>query len=189
MRLCGVALVVVGVVVGMLALGGCGRAKQAVDTMKAGQDLERTGKATITTPEGETTIETPKGKDTGDVKVTTKDEKGQTVTYEASTDVDTSKLGLEIYPGAKQEEGSAVAGGEANMTVVKFSTSDGFDKVAAFYKGKYPKAQAFESKSDGSKSLMMTFQGDNSGKMVMVGEQDGVVSIVLQSSEDKSKGK
>ncbi len=62
---------------------------------------------------------------------------------EAAKGVDEARLGLPIYPGAKQMKDDAATlnfsfGGEANMHLVvgKFETSDPIEKVAAFYRNR-----------------------------------------------------
>ena len=166
---------------------GCPQAKQAADTVKAAKDMETKGEATFKTPEGDITVKQDKDSDEA-VTVTTKDDKGNTVTYEGSKKLDTSKLGIEVYPGAAQQQGGTVSSSEGEITSISFETTDAFDKVSKFYTDKYPKATSQNmSTSDEGKTLMMHIQDKDVMRMIIVTEQDGKVIIALQSHSGMGK--
>ena len=73
-------------------------------------------------------------------------------TVESTTDSDEAarNLGVEVYPGASAKKSSA-----ANMTIggmhtvaAEFETNDSPDKVADFYKSKFPNANFVNSEGD-----------------------------------------
>ncbi|MBV8154318.1 MAG: hypothetical protein JO192_03405 [Candidatus Eremiobacteraeota bacterium] len=74
------------------------------------------------------------------------------------SDVDTSKLGAPVYPGA-QLSGSTMSSSNAqgSNVVVGFKTSDDFDKVVAFYKQQLPQAKV-NVMTPGSSGSVATFE-------------------------------
>lgn len=171
--------------------GGCGKAKEAVQTAKGvGQaaklaaDLQD-GEATIKTPDGDAKIEFDEDSETMTMKTTDKD--GQVIQWSSgSADFDAGDLGADIYPGAKQEGGGTVKGPEGEITTVNFTSTDDFEKVAKFYTGKYPEAEKTEM-SHGDVSMLLLHIGEEPDTtMVTVQQEEGAgeVSIVLMRQQE-----
>lgn len=107
---------------------------------------------------GKTVIEGPEGKMTveGDGKggtVTTTNDKGETVKFGSSSDVDLAEFGVDVYPGAKAPEGgggmSKVEGPQGTMVTAVFVTSDSVEKVLEYYKGKFSDPKTMSSPEGG----------------------------------------
>ena len=129
-----------------------------------------------------TTVETGSGTVTtsGDAKTTTIQGKDATAVVGANA-VDPAKLGVPIYPGAVQQEGSiAVAGKEGGGAMVSFKTADAFDKVYDFYKSKLPAdAQSMKSES-GNESVAQFHVGTSAeGTAVMISAKQGETDIII----------
>lgn len=178
-----------------VALGGCGKAREAAQTAREVGEATRfakdmqDGKATFKTNEGEGEVEVDKDAET--MTITTTDQEGKETTITSSKDADLSKLGLATYPGAQQEGSSTVTADEGGHMTVVLTTADPFDKVAQFYKDKYPDVGKHEvSGPDGSQMLMMHVSEAPQVKTVMVTKDKGddKVHIALVSvSEEKTE--
>jgi len=174
-------------------MSGCSKAKEAADTaqavgqaVKAAKDMERKGEATIKTDDGEATIKiNEKDGETSSVSVTNKE--GETSTITSGTNVDASKAGIELYPGAEQKGGGDVTGDQGTVVGVTLETTDSFDKVAKFYKDKYPEASKTETSSDGSNMLLMQISQPPDAKTVTVtsDKDSGKVNIVVARNTEK----
>jgi len=91
------------------------------------------GGKTISTDQGSVTT-------SADDKTTTITTKEGSMTA-GDNAVDISKLGVAIYPGAQQQQGSfAISGQTSSGQMVSFKTTDGFDKVYGWYKSQLPPA-------------------------------------------------
>jgi hypothetical protein len=173
---------VVGV---MLVTVGCGKAKEAATGLKnieEGAKLGQTGKATFTDEKGQK-IEV--SADAGGKKTTITDDKGDTTVAEVK--VDPAKLGIEMYPGAKEETGVTVDNPEAEGATAELSTTDPYDKVVKFYKDKYPKAASTEQSGDGQKTLTLLISQPPDMKHVLINQEQDGVKIMLQRLAEKKK--
>ena len=173
-----IMLLVVG-----LALNGCGKAREAMDAaqnVKEAQKVAEGGKGTFKTDKGDVQVQVEPGKDKGEAttKVTTPE--GKQTTTSIGKSVDKAKLGIELYPGAAVETSANSANDEGGMTMAALTTTDPFDKVAKFYKDKYPKATAQEVNSGGKQALIMQVGAGNDMKIVSITEDEGKVKIALQ---------
>ncbi len=100
----------------MVTLGACSAHKSAVQTSD--------GTATVTSSQ-----------DNKSVSVQTKEG-----TISINKDVDTSKLGAPVYPGAQANEQGAITNttGTGTSMMAGFKTADSFDNVTAYYKQQLP---------------------------------------------------
>jgi hypothetical protein len=154
-------MLVVGLALAMLALVGCGEKK-----------------TTIKTPEGTVTYEEGKGES----EVTYG---GQT--YKGSENEPTEEqLGAPIYPGADYVPGS---GGSGSITSEgstisgasgEYTTSDSFDKVVSFYKGKLGEPTMMETTTEKTAYWMLT-KGDQMTTTVSVTVEGGKTVITIAS--------
>lgn len=103
---------------------------------------------------------------TSSVKTST-DGKTTTVTSDHGSvtvgkDVDTSKLGAPVYPGATSDSdgGVSLSGQSGSATMASFKTTDDFDKVYQFYKSQMPA---------GSEKMKMG-SGDDQAAMFVIGD-------------------
>jgi hypothetical protein len=176
-------LLVVGV-----ALNGCGKAREAMDAaqnVKEAQKMAGGEKATFKTDQGDVQVQAQPGKDKGEATIKTTTPEGKETTTNVGKTVDKAKLGIELYPGAAVETSANSASDEGGMTMAALSTNDPFDKVAKFYKGKYPKATAQELYRKGKQALIMQIGAGNDMKVVTIGEEGGKVKIGLQHTVTK----
>ena len=97
-------------------------------------------------------------------------------TVESTTDPDAAahNLGVDLYPGA-----DVVKGTTANMTIggshtsaAEFETDDPVEKVADYYKSKFPNAN------------VMSSQGDKF--VIMNGDKDNLVTINVEAQDGKT---
>ena len=180
------ALCAVGLLVAVI---GCGKAKevtQAARNVGAAQQLAQGGKATF---EGENGEKVEMQVDKGNQKTTIKTDQGE-MTTEAK--VDPEKLGIEIYPGAQIVSGATVDHSEGGMATAEIHTPDAFDKVAKFYKDKYPKAQTTEQSGNDGKLLIATLSVTPDMKMITVTEdkeKGGTKAALQHTTETKKEGK
>lgn len=188
------AVIAVAVLLAVV-IGGCAKAKEAADTaqavgqaVKAAKDMERKGEATIKTDDGEATIKINE-KDGKSSSVSVTDKEGKTSTITSGTEVDASKAGIELYPGAEQKGGGDVSGEQGTVVGVTLETADSFEKVAKFYKDKYPEASKTETTSDGSSMLLLQISQPPDAKMVTVtsDKDSGKVNIVISRNTEKEK--
>lgn len=170
-----VACVSVVLVVAAALVAGCGRAKEAAQTARdAGEGARfardmQDGKATFKTDEGETEITADKDGEQVTMKAT--DKEGREATVTVGKDTDLSDLGVAVYPGATQEMASTATGDGGGMTAV-LSTTDSFEKVADFYKGKYSGVPSHETTTGEAKMLMLQVSEEPS-RAVTISRTDG----------------
>ena len=160
-----------------VALCGCGKAKEVGQAVSVARDL-RDGEATIKTDDGEAKMKIEE--DGESVTITSTDKEGkETVTW-GSDAVDADKLGIELYPGAEPTgTGGTSSGSEGDISTVTLSTGDGFDKVAKFYKDKYPDADKQEVSAGGMKMLTLAVSAEPDLKHIMVQEQEGEGTVLI----------
>ena len=172
--------------IGVLALAGCAKKDEVTINTPDGQ-------MKVSTEGNKTTLETEKGKVevNGDGKEgtwTMTDEKGNKSTVSTGEDVDLSKLGIDVYEGAKVNKGkggmSTVDTPEGKMTSAILSTPDKTNKVIAFYKGKLKDPKAFEGPNAG-----MVTGKDNAGNEVQIAvarnEEDTETTMTITVVEKK----
>ncbi len=98
--------------------------------------------------------------------------------------VSSADLGVDIYPGAKQQEGAVrVSTPNGTALTAAYVTSDSLDKVVDFYKGKLgPAASVFQS--DKSAVLSETSDDKKSSIMVTIGTEgnNGQTKIAILHS-------
>ena len=118
-----------------------------------------------------------------------KGQDGEEMTFATGGDTDTSDLNLEIYPGAEQEGATRFSGGDGMTLVVTCKTSDEFDKVAKFYKDKYPDAQKTEMTMGGQQLLTLLMEEEDGQRTVSVTQTDGdeEVVVILQRAKEATK--
>lgn len=171
-------------------VAGCGKVKEAADTARNVGEAAKFAKgqeATFKSEKGDVKMQVQKGENPDEVTVKTTDEKGNETTYTGGQEADLSKLGIEVYPGAKQEHSGTVTNPEIDIISAEFSSSDSFDKVAAFYKGKYKSSVTQEMSGQDGKTLSIQAGSDNDLKMIIVTEQNGQTHIVLQHHVKKGE--
>jgi len=175
-------IVVCGLGLLTLAGCGCGKVREVAQAVKMANDA-RDGKMTVTNEKGEkATIETkPEGEKAG--KITVTGEHGTTTTEIGTAKVSEADLGVDFYPGAAVETGTATtATGKENAkySLVGLVTSDSFADVAKFYKDKYGQGNTVIEQPN---HLMITIKvGEHSGKMIMVASEDGKTKIVINAA-------
>ena len=150
-----VLLLITALVMGVVALAGCGEKKVTIE----GED----GEVDITEKDG-------------DVSVT--DEGGDTT--KITTDVSEDDLGVPFYPGAEVTMGSVVSSsGEGGASL---STKDSIAEVSAWYKDKLSGEPSFVDTSmdiEGEEVGWFSFQSGDSVATVMIvqDETSGQTSI------------
>jgi hypothetical protein len=184
------SLAVLAASVVLVAVVGCGRAKQVGEAARFAHDMQD-GKATIQGENGEkATIQADKQGNS--IAISSTDAQGNKTEYKSGSEVDLARLGIEVYPGAVQEQGGTVEGEGLTMVSVALTTTDPFDKVQAFYRAKYPRAASQMMTVDDKKSLSMQIVDPKTPdelKMVVVGEDKGKVTIALQHHITKAETK
>ena len=137
-------------------------------------------KTTVQTDQGPATVTT-----SNDNKTTTIESKEGKVTV--GSDIDTSKLGAPLYPGAEKSEGGySVQSAQGSGSMGSFKTSDDFDKVYAFYKSKMPQGSEKVKMSNGGES-MATFdvQDAKAGETsVMIDSKGAGETAILITHKD-----
>lgn len=179
----------VGVAVTMF-LAGCGKAKEAADAAHNAGDAQKLAKgeeATFKSGEGDVKMKMEKGKGSDDVTMKTTDEKGNETTYSGGQQVDLAKLGIEVYPGAKQEHSGTVTNPEIDIVTAEYSSTDSFAQVAEFYKGKYKGGVTQEMSGKDGKTLTVQTGASNDLKLIIVTEQDGQTHMVLRHHAKKGE--
>lgn len=79
------------------------------------------------------------------------------------------KIGIDLYPGAHQQGDSSEATfGKMSTATIRLTTSDSVDKVASYYKSRYPSAM---TSVEGSKFTLIS--SDNSGTLTLTAEESG----------------
>jgi hypothetical protein len=182
-----ILLALSGLTIGLLLVAGCGKVKQAreaAQAVRAGQEMARSGKTTVTDEKGnKVTIEASKAKE-GEGSWSVTDKEGKTTTASVSSNVTESDVGLKFYPGAEVKSGSKVSttGEKAGATATAMLlTKDPMDKVVKFYKNAYAKGnQVVETPES---TLIMIEGGAGGGKMITITKDNasGGVMISLTS--------
>ena len=103
--------------------------------------------------------------------------------------VDLSKLGVPIYPGAKEGEGSfSVKSASGVGEVTTLSTADSFDKVYAWYKSQLPAdAEKMKFSAGGASTAeFVAAAGDkDEGTTVMITEKGSEPTQILITKKSK----
>ena len=126
----------------VLLLVGCGRAREAEQAVQAGRQLQQSGETIIKTDEGEVHIKT--GKAGEQATITVEGESGEKHSVTVGEDFDASGLSLAIYPGATKQHGQVLTTDQGKQLRFTFTTTDSFDEVADFYRDKYSDAKIFD---------------------------------------------
>ncbi|MBI2682199.1 MAG: zinc-ribbon domain-containing protein [Acidobacteriales bacterium] len=96
------------------------------------------------------------------------------------------KMGVEAYPGAEPAEHGASSMTMNNVEVMNamFDTEDTADQVLAFYRGKFPSAEVFDTPEN--KTLM---EGDKSKSSLLIAihEADGRTRITITKTTKLEK--
>ncbi len=139
-------------------------------------------KTTIATSSGTTTIDTSSGttagsgSNSGSMTVTNKN---GTMTMGANA-VDTSKLGIPIYPGASTSGGGggmSVQSKQGSGEMVSLTTNDSFGKVEGWYKSQLP---------TGSEQMNFT-TGSTSSAVFQVGKETDADQKTISITSDGAK--
>ena len=105
-----------------------------------------------------TTVDTPFG------RATTSHSDARTVAHQ---------MGVDVYPGAQGGESSTAQFGNMTTATIKLTTSDSVEKVASFYKSRFPNA-------------MMT--SNDNGKFTLVGsDKEGTLTITAEPAGDQTR--
>ena len=174
-------------VVALLAAAlGCGKAKEAATAVSNVNQAAKMAQGGTATFEGENGEKVEVKADQGAGKVTVKTDQGEMT---SENKVDVKKLGIEVYPGADVVTGATVDHGEGSMVSAQTHTPDAFDKVAKFYKDKYPKGQSIEQNGADGKVFTTTLSAPPDMKIVVVSQdkEKGGTTISLQHLVDTSK--
>ncbi|MFO7945672.1 MAG: hypothetical protein R6V19_02495 [Armatimonadota bacterium] len=195
-------LTVAGLVVTLvlaMALLGCGKAKDAVDSARdvadgarqvaeggrAAKELEEKGETTVKTEDGEMKITK---QDDETVEMTIEGEDGETMTMTGGKSADLSELEIPIYPGAEVQGSHTMQTGDLDRIAAHFTTKDSFEKVAGFYKDKLPEAEKMEMTNNGQQTLILSMTKDKMDRTVTVvndpDEEDTI--ITMQQNIDTS---
>jgi hypothetical protein len=156
-----IMMLALGLAIGLLAVVGCG-----------------SNKTTVKTPEGNVTVD----ESGGDSEVTYGGE-----TYKSSDKAPTeAELGAPVYPGADYVEGSGGSGsitsegGVLSGASGEFTTSDSFDQVVAYYKGKMGEPMLEETTGEKT-AYWLVSKGEETTTTVTVSIQGGKILITLAS--------
>jgi hypothetical protein len=109
---------------------------------------------------------------------------GGTITTGGAGTVSAGDLGVDLYPGATQQQGAVrVSTPNGSAITAAYTTSDPLDKVVDFYKGKLgPGASVFES--DKSAVLSLTSEDKKSSVMVTISsEANGQTKVAILHSK------
>jgi len=158
----------------IVLLIGCGRAREAQQGVQAARQLQQKGEATIKTDEGEVQIKTDKAGE--QTTITVEDESGEKHSVTVGEDLDTSELSLAIYPGATKEHGQVVTTDQGKQLSFSFTTTDSFEKVADFYKSKYPDANISDIKMPDARLLNIS-----------IAEPPNMTSVAVQQADDEDQ--
>lgn len=145
-----IVLIVVGVLVGLFIIGACASAFLAWQVARHSR-VQQNGE--------NVKVETPFG------------------TVESTTDpgATAKNLGVDLYPGADVVKGTSanMTIGGSHTTAADFETSDSVDKVAEYYKSRFPSAN------------VMSSQGDKF--VIMNGDKDNLITINVESQDGKTR--
>ncbi len=184
MRSRSILLALSGLTIGLLLVAGCGKAKQAAQAVRAGQEMAQSGKTTITDDKGnKITVDASKEKQGGGSWSVT-DKEGKTTTATVTEKITEADIGLKFYPGAEVKSGSKVSttGEKAAATAVAtLLTKDPMDKVVKFYKDAYGTGNQVVETPDST--MIMVQGGAGAGKMISItkDKDSGGVMIALTS--------
>jgi len=164
-----VLLLITALVMGVVALAGCGEKKVTIE----GEE----GEVEITEKDGEVTM-------TG--------EEGDSFTTKEISEKD---LGIPLYPGAKVQEGTAASvttegtDGTESGAIAILETKDSVSEVVAWYKSELSGKTGFVDTSmaiEGQEVGMFSYQDGDLLKSVIIGSNDetGTTEIVLSSSSE-----
>ncbi|HET9030214.1 MAG TPA: hypothetical protein VFN49_08555 [Candidatus Aquilonibacter sp.] len=137
-----------------------------------------------------TTVET----DHGPATVTTSND-NKTVTVESKDakvtvggEIDASKLGAPLYPGAEKSEGSySMQSAQESGSMATFSTKDDFDKVYEYYKAHMPQGSEKMKMSNGGESVasFSVIDPKKGETSVMITAKDGQTQILISHKDAK----
>ncbi len=134
-------------------------------------------KQVVFTKEGAETVET--NQSNGNTTISSKN----TTAVIGKNAVDTSKLGLPIYPGAIQNSGGvSVQSTQGNSQMVVMTTQDAFDKVYSFYKAQMPAGSERMHIAAGAQAVAqfaVPAAGNKNMKSVMITADSGKTTIEL----------
>jgi hypothetical protein len=93
-------------------------------------------------------------------------------------------IGVEIYPGAKLMKDGAVSNATRNFQMVcaSFESSDPLDKVAGFFKARYPNARVTTSQ-DQNHSMIVSKNKKNAIMISLEGRREGTIIQVTNESD------
>jgi len=158
----------------VLLLIGCGRAREAQQGAQVGRQLQQTGETTIKTDEGEVQINTDKSGE--QATITVEDEAGEKHSVTVGEALDTSELSLAIYPGATQQAGQTTDTAAGKHLSFVFTTTDSFEKVADFYKSKYSDAKVSDIKMPDARLLN-----------IVIAKPPNMTSVAVQQADDEDQ--
>lgn len=149
-------------------------------------------KSTIQTSDGTATVTL--SEDNKNVTLQTKEG-----TMSISKDVDTSKLGAPVYPGAQPNEQGAITNdtGTGTSMMAGFKTADSFDNVTAYYKQHLPAGSEKLNMSNANGSVATFEVGDEkSANLVTVhvtaskpGETDILITHVTKGGSARANAR
>ncbi|HLJ82609.1 MAG TPA: hypothetical protein VKT51_00365 [Candidatus Eremiobacteraceae bacterium] len=143
-----------------LALGACSSSQKSTastDTSTAPADTSASGTATADANAGGGTA----SNSGGSMTINTKEG-----SVSMGTNVDASKIGVPVYPGATAAGGGgwSVQSKEGTGQVVSLTTNDSFGKVEAWYKAQFPAGSEVMNVSSGSTSSAVFQVGKTTDK-------------------------
>lgn len=108
-------------------------------------------------------------------------------TYSAgNTKVTASDLGVDIYPGATQQQGAVrVTTPNGSAVTAAYLTNDSMDKVVDFYKGKLGSG-ASVYQSDKSAVLSLNSEDKKTSVMITISEENGQTKVAILHSTSTS---
>lgn len=87
--------------------------------------------------------------------------------------VDPAKIAMALYPGAVQRAGAEVSAARGKIISMTLATEASFEKVAAFYKAKYPKAKMRSAANEAQKTLTLEVNPAPALKTVTIVSKQG----------------
>lgn len=104
-------------------------------------------------------------------------------TVTAGTTIDVEKtFGIPPYPGATQQTSYTGSQGDNKSAVVMLQSKDAFDKVLAFYKDKFPKANVTSVNSGGNNTAVLAVEGKAQQLTVSITSTGEGTTIQIASS-------
>jgi hypothetical protein len=103
---------------------------------------------------------------------------------------DLARLGLEIYPGAVLASGISTDRTVGQAVRAELRSSDPFDKVAAFYRAKYPQAPAVQTQGSCGRMLTIEVSPLPDAKQVSIADNQDVggTAIMLLHTDARADG-